>query len=343
MMRAVTPETDASAHGVTYVEMIEGLGRTHFACAKINASALSIDTCAGRWKQAKSAGDSVQFMACKGCPIGRCHAGEGDPLKAVRKSGTKRAVVAVTENAGRCCRCGRGGMRLIGSKSKAGVGLICVSCWNREAEYRRGRNAKGTPPKTYVPATPRRVSILVDGTPCWRMVIGQTAREPIARAIRLTEGVQFHDDHPGEPHWNAKAKRWEYLSREHRGHVLLELEERDGSLSYHPAKPDSLRPGEVLATVRAPTTLMCAGLAAEWFTATQEHGDGAAVGSEWLPTDIVCECCRAGQLQARRRSGRIEVQCIACEDSSAPTALVGSAGRAQQAAKRGENWAAYAI
>ena len=71
-MRAVTPETDASAHGVTYVEMIKGLGRTHFACAKINASALSIDTCAGRWKQAKASGEAVQFMACKGCPIGRC-------------------------------------------------------------------------------------------------------------------------------------------------------------------------------------------------------------------------------------------------------------------------------
>lgn len=322
-MRAVTPETDASAHGVIYVEMIEGLGRTHFACDKINASALSIDTCAGRWKQAKASGEAVQFMACKGCPIGRCHAGEGDPLKAVRKSGTKRAVVAVTENAGRCVRCGRGGLRLIGSgtsRKHPKVGMICVSCWNREREYRVGQNAKGKPPKTYVPAAPRRVSIMVDGTPSWRMVIGQTAREPIARAIRLNEGVQFHDEHPGEPHWNAKAKRWEYLSREHRGHVLLELEERDGSIIYVPAKRNSLRPGEVVATVRAPTTLMSAGLAAEWLAATREHGDGAAVDVEWRPVDIVCECCRSGQLQARRRSGRMETQCIACEDSSAESA-----------------------
>ncbi len=340
MMRAVTPETDASAHGVIYVEMIEGLGRTHFACAKINASALSIDTCAGRWKQAKASGEAVQFMACKGCPIGRCHAGEGDPLKAVRKSGTKRAVVAVTENAGRCCRCGRGGMRLIGSGTKAGVGLICVSCYNRQREYSRGCNAKGRPPKTYVPATPRRVSILIDGAPSWRMVIGQTAGEPIARAIRLTEGVQFHDEHPGEPHWNTKAKRWEYLSREHRGHVLLELEERDGSIIYVPAKRNSLRPGEVVATVRAPTTLMSAGLAAEWLAATREHGDGAVVDVEWRPVDIVCECCRSGQLQARWRSGRMEVQCIACEDSSAAAA---PAGRAQQATKPRENGAAFAI
>ena len=39
-------------------------------------------------------------------------------------------------------------------------GRLCVSCHNREWEFRRGRNAKGTPPRILL--TERRIGVILD-------------------------------------------------------------------------------------------------------------------------------------------------------------------------------------
>lgn len=79
--------------------------------------------------------------ACVLCPIGAAHAGKRQPPH--RSAARGRFCV-------RCLRTaadlrqheGSGRLRLVG-------GLICVSCYNRQAEMLRGRNAKGGRPKKW--------------------------------------------------------------------------------------------------------------------------------------------------------------------------------------------------
>ena len=99
---------------VSYFSVEFAPGR-YFKCEKQRCT-LSEPSCAKQYIKAKG-GASI----CTGCEIGAAHAGEkiiyGLPLKM-------------------CCRCGGTDKRLIHAR-------ICVSCYNRESELRKGRNAKG--------------------------------------------------------------------------------------------------------------------------------------------------------------------------------------------------------
>lgn len=110
--------------GVVYFENPLTPGRRYFDCERMRAR-LATDTCAGMWRQAN--GDDGDREACKRCPVGARHAGVTD--------------APTTDLAGSvvCSRCHRPARRLIG-------GMHCVSCKNREYEFIRGRNAKGTAP-----------------------------------------------------------------------------------------------------------------------------------------------------------------------------------------------------
>lgn len=99
-----------------------------FTCPNLPGNLrLSPLTCGKRWHAARA--DCVMGGVCGECDIGRKNAGASTPKGRRRKFGISNF----------CVRCHRGARRLVQR-------LLCVSCQNRQYEYLRGRNAKGTQP-----------------------------------------------------------------------------------------------------------------------------------------------------------------------------------------------------
>lgn len=121
---------------VEYVQLVPG--KLHFRCDRQRAT-LSTESCAGMWREA--AADPSSRPACARCAIGASHAGEAT----ANLSPIKGSMV--------CARCHKGATRLI-------HGMHCVSCYNRQREVIRGRNAKGTAPSRLSPLAPRRIWFL---------------------------------------------------------------------------------------------------------------------------------------------------------------------------------------
>ena len=88
---------------------------------------LQVETCANMWVAAHERGAPERYWHCRGCPIGAAHAGQAEA--------TTSRLFAMSI----CARCDSGATRLI-------RGHLCVSCYNREREYLKGRNAKGNKP-----------------------------------------------------------------------------------------------------------------------------------------------------------------------------------------------------
>lgn len=102
--------------------------------------------CAQMWRRAlhQKLEPGMMPSPCRGCAIGAAHAGEKLP--------ELRAPSVVD---GICCRCHRGAMRVI-------YGRLCVSCFNREREWIKGKNAKGTRPTRMQPLVPVSIACLVE-------------------------------------------------------------------------------------------------------------------------------------------------------------------------------------
>ena len=114
------------------------LAESTFTCPRhVGGLRLTPAACAAAWHRARrnAEADQIRLAPCVGCQVGAGHAG----VK-VRPSAPAQTI----DTGLSCVRCGRGGRRLIG-------GLRCVSCDNREREYRSGRNAKGGEPTQYRP------------------------------------------------------------------------------------------------------------------------------------------------------------------------------------------------
>lgn len=297
--------TQSCADGIEYLHWVPG--KRHFRCEKLSAT-MSTDDCSGRYMRAM-AGDE-RASACRFCPIGAVHAGKVDPLQAASVS-AKVKITGHPDLDTRCTRCGRSGLRLI----HAG-GDICVSCWNRQREWKLGRNARGRVPKTYVPLRARRVGVIVNGEPGYRLVAEtQNDAEALARCIReMPDGLAFHDEPPGITSWNKQAQRFEYRDRNAPGNVMLELE-HGGLIHYVSVNETSLRLGEVVAVPCIPTVRMNAHTAATWLALDQDR-NGAAITSEWRPQAIVCSACGIAQVQARTIADRVDCRCPACEAKS---------------------------
>jgi hypothetical protein len=105
----------------------DGCERQFFPCDQ-QRSTISTEACAANWRKARDlpAGYPGALFPCVGCKVGAAHAGE-EVVERSRLFGSDL-----------CARCRRGGMRVIGGK-------LCVSCWNRNMEYQKGRNSKGRP------------------------------------------------------------------------------------------------------------------------------------------------------------------------------------------------------
>lgn len=128
---------------VQYFERAEMPGVQHFGCERMRAT-LSVGSCAGMWRQAN--GSEGGREACLRCPLGAQHAGEA------------QASLSAMHLAPICARCHRGARRLISA-------MVCVSCKNREYEFLRGKNAKGTTPVKLRDLCRRRIRFTVGGEP----------------------------------------------------------------------------------------------------------------------------------------------------------------------------------
>ena len=162
------------ADGVEYFE-ITGVPGLYFRCDRLHLKQPASD-CAAMWRSARRDKDGRR-SACRNCPVGAAHAGEGQAqLSSIRG----RKV---------CARCGSGATRLI-------RGHLCVSCQNREYEVLKGRNSKGTRPIHAKVLTPRTMRYL-HGNEIRKLHLPLSASlsELLIAAIRDSQDrVSFFDD-----------------------------------------------------------------------------------------------------------------------------------------------------
>lgn len=119
---------------VTYFSRSDCPGQ-FFECSRLRG-AVTTDWCARQWCEVNQLPDGrrhPRWVSCSGCELGAEHAGvESEQLPS-----------ALSEMR-ICARCTLESNRII-------RGYLCVSCYNREREYRIGRNAKGTRPIKHPP------------------------------------------------------------------------------------------------------------------------------------------------------------------------------------------------
>ena len=270
-------------------------GQRHFACVRLHAT-LSTASCADRFARASTAQDwrEGRFAICARCLVGQLHASQ-------QLHANDQAAAAMPElpdlAAKACVRCGRGELRLIPLSG------LCVSCHNRQAEARKGRNARGKFPVTFQPATPRRVGIVeADGRHTWRVFEGVTNEEAIARAVRA--GHRTHGRAPGRATWHADLQQFVYRDDDCRTLLGIEV---DGVIEFIPVS--SLHAGEQPAAVTIPTLAFSAEFAREWLDVSGEADD---LEPEWRFLPVACDQCSRGVIQARRKAGVTESRCTRC-------------------------------
>ena len=184
------PPAEHRAEGVAYVQ-IAGAPGIYFGCQPYRAK-LSTAACARRWREAQT-DRGAKFEKCRGCPIGAAHAGE------------TAVYYSKLYDANMCTRCGRGTSR------RMIFGRLCISCYNREREFIRGRNAKGTVPRKHQLAR-RTIRYAVEGGGVHTLTIEHTAdiEELMLAVLRKTRGrVQFAFDGRARMHQSPALARAE--------------------------------------------------------------------------------------------------------------------------------------
>jgi len=153
-----------------------------FDCERTK-SRLSTAGCARLWRsiEKRPPFPGEARNACVGCPIGARHAGV-DPEKA--------AVAArARELEPFCVRCAAGDRRLI-------RGLYCISCYNRQREVARGRDARGRVPGLTAALYPISIVISSNSTPIQRRYSSVSREEALMIAAKETAGaatiIGFH-------------------------------------------------------------------------------------------------------------------------------------------------------
>ena len=108
-----------------------------FACPRLSALQLTRGGCARRWEAAQERRPAPwdSLHPCLTCPTGAAHAG---------RPGEGCFAPAETLQ-GICTRCARSTSR--GLSGRMVNDRFCISCYNRDLEVKKGRNAKGTRPR----------------------------------------------------------------------------------------------------------------------------------------------------------------------------------------------------
>lgn len=286
---------------IQWVERFPDLmpGKLFFSCDRLSAHITS-ETCRQNYEAAharRKDDTHMRLQKCQGCAIGRAlHGGADDPTS-----------WADVRSSNECLRCGRRDLRIITSTG------TCVSCWNREREGRLGRDARGNVPKTRMVLHPRRVGLVVDGKPTWRIFAAYHEGEALSRAIRQIDGAKFHNRQPGKSVWNARVKRWQYRCDKHPGEfgALVASQDNDGSIGYicPVCRPNAAR-GLPEARVCSATSIQSREFVREVLrTFCQEPIDA------WKATAHVCDRCHHYQLQVRTIGKQLQCRCPLCDAS----------------------------
>jgi hypothetical protein len=149
---------------LVYTHLIVDSPEPFFRCDRMHAT-ISVTQCATMWRAANEHNSELRRQ-CRGCALGAAHAGETD------------ANLCDIHNINICARCRRESSRLI-------WGNICVSCRNREYEFARGFNARGTPLTKLKALEPRQVRYFEDGRPqLRRAALSASIEELIVSTLR---------------------------------------------------------------------------------------------------------------------------------------------------------------
>lgn len=127
---------------LVYTHLIEGNPTPFFRCDRMRAT-ISVPQCVVMWQAANGLNSELRRQ-CRGCPIGAAHAGVPD------------ANLCDIHGVKLCARCRREAPRLIWAN-------ICVSCRNREYEFIRGYNARGTRLTKLKALEPRQIRYIEGG------------------------------------------------------------------------------------------------------------------------------------------------------------------------------------
>ncbi len=270
-----------------------------FDCVALKAS-LSAAACSDRWAAAQPG------SSCHGCPLGRLHYADHHPDEHPPR---RRASGSI----GLCLRCGRRDLRLIRSAG------ICVGCYNRFLEWKKGRNSKGDPPATYRPLYLAEVAVqLQDGALERRCLEVLHQAELAGRVARdLPPGARFVPERKLTA-WNPATREFERVCTRCGTRGLILERERRGVLERHQwcCGGEPAGSGWRFAPVRQPVMALPVEVAAEWLSGdpelTQEGGE------TWRATPYVCSACWQGQIEARRQApgGRWRCRCAACGSES---------------------------
>jgi len=129
---------------------LPGVPGTYFDCPN-NLGMLSVKACGSLWSEAmtREAIHDGRRVTCRCCRVGQAHA-SGDTVQNDGQVEGGRSALLGTKS---CARCGRQNGRLV-------RGAVCISCYNRELEWIKGRNGKGTAPKFVRPVFPASVAAI---------------------------------------------------------------------------------------------------------------------------------------------------------------------------------------
>jgi hypothetical protein len=271
-------------------------GSLYFHCARLSAK-LSTQACASRWSAAQNA------SPCSGCAIGRQHhngAAQNEAASPKQKDRLRE-----------CMRCGRTDLRVIQQHA------LCVSCFNRTAEWRAGRNAKGKAPAYF---TPLSMFPVATESPAGEVVHHAIEARHAAEAVgvvalrRLAQGARLSPARPGETRWSDQHGRLVIACPACGRAGLLERATR-GTLSHHCPGCAGAPSGQGWALAKARMVVMLIdvdGLKA-WFEAFKEEFPH----NRWSFAGFGCGHCRGAMLQTRGTGdGCVLVRCPACGEQS---------------------------
>jgi hypothetical protein len=273
-------------------------GQRYFDCQPLRAN-INTAACAQRWASAETTSQ------CHECELGRLHHSDHHPTKQVRLR--KTSVSA-------CLRCGRTDLRTIKATD------LCVSCHNREAEWRKGRNAKGKPPITFQPLHGVEVAVQrADASQERHLVQALHDAEALGRVLRnLPADARLPVNERRTVAWNTAAGAFEHVcERCGAAGLILERLRGEGALDRHAwcCDGEPVGSGWQLAEVRRLPFAIDAEAAAVWFNTDPDTQDEP--GDAWVPTAHPCKC-GAGQIEGllSRSSGRWMTRCRACGGAS---------------------------